>query len=110
MDSIGENHPALVKLREWREASTPLGLHLSGPGLNVNFPVTVSEVSESEVRFTWAFSIPPSPLFMFAEGAVLLVLAGASLLPNETSSGMAITPDAPVYILRDAYVCIIRPK
>jgi hypothetical protein len=29
---------------------------------------------------------------------------------DETSSGMAITPDAPVYILRDAYVCIIRPK
>ena len=110
MVSGTENHPTLVKLKAWRDAGTPLVLQFTGPGgLNVNFPVTVSEVSESEVRFNWSISVPPAPLFMFAEGTVLLVLAGTTLLPNETSSGMAITPDAPVFIWRGVYHCALRP-
>jgi len=112
MDSYEVNHPALVKLRAWESAGTSLELHVSGsPGSNIRIPVLLIDVSPSEVRFNWSFVSPTSsatPLVR-AEGAVSLLLAGASLLPNNESSPPDMSPDAPVYIWRGANMCIIRP-
>ncbi len=110
MDSHDENHPTLVRLREWESARTPLELHFSGPGLNITLPIGIAGVTTSEVRFDWSLVSPPttSPL-VSSEGTFLLVLVGATLLPNESSSGTALSPTAPVYIWRDAHMCVIRP-
>lgn len=111
MASHDENHPTLEKLRAWESDGTSLELHVSGSsGSNIRIPVSLMGVSPSEVRFNWSFVSPTSvPPLVRAEGTVSLLLAGASLLPNNESSPADVSPDAPVYIWRGAYMCIIRP-
>ena len=112
MDSHDENHPALELLRAWKSNGTSLELIFTAPsGPNITTPVSLTGISPSELKFVWAQVSPSSgsPLLR-AEGTISVLLADASLLPNEDSSPADKSPSAAVHIWRGAILCLIRPS
>jgi hypothetical protein len=111
MDSLNENvnTQALTQLRSWADAGTSLELILTNLSARFAVPMSLIDVSDSELRFVWS-QVSPSNVspFLVAEGTLTIRLSSASLTLSDSSSTTAL-PNASVTIHRGASMCIIRP-